>query len=70
MRRREILKRIAAQAKAAGVTWEVHREGANHTIYRLGNTVIPVPRHIEIGPGLSEEIFKQCEAELGERWWR
>ena len=70
MRRREILKRIAAQAKAGGVTWEVHREGANHTIYRLGSTTIPVPRHSEIGPGLSEEIFKQCESELGESWWR
>ena len=70
MKRREILKRIAARAKAACVTWDVAREGANHTVYRLGATTIPVPRHIEIGPGLSEEIFKQCEPELGERWWK
>jgi len=27
-------------------------------------------RHVEIGPGLTEDIFKQCERELGERWWR
>ncbi len=70
MKRREILRRIAAQAKAAGVTWEVQREGANHTVYRLGTTMIPVPRHVEIGPGLSEDIFKQCEPGLGERWWK
>jgi len=70
VKRREIVRRIAAQAKAAGVTWEVQREGANHTVYRFGATTIPVPRHVEIGPGLSEDIFKQCEPELGERWWR
>lgn len=70
MKRREILKQIAAKAKTAGVSWEIQREGANHTVYRLGTTTIPVPRHVEIGPGLTEDIFKQCEPELGERWWR
>lgn len=70
MKRREIVRRIDAQAKAAGVTWEVQREGAKHTVYRLGATTIPIPRHVEIGLGLSEDIFKQCELELGERWWK
>ncbi len=32
--------------------------------------MIPIPRHIEIGPGLTEQIFKETEPELGERWWR
>lgn len=70
MKRREILKRISERAKVAGVIWEVRREGANHTVYRLGASTVPIPRHVEIGPGLSEEIFKQCEPELGERWWK
>jgi hypothetical protein len=70
MKRWEILKRISERAAVAGVTWEVQREGANHTVYRLGASTVPIPRHVEIGPGLSEDIFKQCEPELGERWWR
>ena len=67
MKRREILKRIAAQAKAVGVRWEVQREGANDTVYRLGATTIPVPPHIEIGPGLSEEDFQTVRARTGRK---
>jgi len=70
MRRRDLIKRIAAEARRANIEWMVIREGANHSLYQLGRVTIPIPRHSEIGPGLTEAIFKQCEPELGERWWK
>ena len=46
------------------------REGGSHTIYRLGSTVIPIPRHTELGENLALSIFKECQGELGEKWWK
>jgi hypothetical protein len=38
-------------------------------VFRLGSAMIPIPRHAEIDRRLAEMIFKECEAELGRRWW-
>jgi hypothetical protein len=54
---------------ASGRRVKVHREGANHTIYVLGGTRIPIPRHNEIGERLAMAILVEAEAELGRRWW-
>lgn len=70
MRRRDIIRAIKAEAARQGTTWELTREGSNHTVFQLGSTKIPIPRHVEIGPGTTEAIFKQTEPELGRRWWR
>lgn len=70
MKRTEVLRRIDQAARAADVEWKEVRQGANHTIYRLGTTMIPIPRHREIGEGLARAIFKEAESELGEGWWR
>lgn len=70
MKRGELIGRIKRQAKISKVGWHTDHEGANHIVYRLGATMIPIPRHREIGPGVTEAIFKECEAELGERWWK
>jgi predicted RNA binding protein YcfA (HicA-like mRNA interferase family) len=42
-------------------TLEIVREGANHTLYRVNGSVITVPRHREIGEGLSKTILKQAK---------
>jgi len=70
VKRRDLLKRIKDQAARAGIDWSVHREGANHTVYRLGSTMIPVPRHAELDNAFAEKVFKECEPELGEGWWK
>jgi hypothetical protein len=71
VKRDALLKRIGQEAKRQEIEWEIDREGANHTVYRLGRTTkIPVPRHTEIDERLAEEIFKECAADLGRRWWR
>ena len=70
VKRGEVCRKIAREARRKGVAWSLERRGANHDVYRLGATVIPVPRHLELGDRLAEAIWKKCEPELGERWWR
>ena len=70
MKRRELLKRIAAEAKRQNMNWALDRQGANHDVFSLDGLIIPVPRHNEIGEGLAVTIFKECSPKLGERWWR
>ncbi len=70
MKRRDLVKRIAAEAKRQGVTWMITREGANHSVYMLNDAMIPIPRHNELGEVLAVEIFKECQDVLGKGWWR
>jgi hypothetical protein len=70
VKRREVIKRIASEAKTKGVAWKQDREGANHTVYTLAGLQVPIPRHNEIHDRLAERIFKECEPKLGKGWWR
>jgi hypothetical protein len=70
MKCRDMIRAIAKEARRQGVQWKGHREGANHSIYLLGGTRIPIPRHNEIGERLVVAIFIEAEAELGRRWWQ
>jgi hypothetical protein len=67
---RALEKRIRQEAKRQGVSWTLLRQAANHTVYELDGIAVPIPRHSEIGEGLTREIYKQCEAKLGRGWWR
>ena len=69
-KRRDVITRITKAAAAAGLTWKIEREGARHTVYTLDGLRIPIPRHTEIGEGLTEDIYKECAAKLGKGWWR
>lgn len=69
-KRTEIIKRIAKAAKAAEMTFEIKREGANHTIYSLDGLTIAIGRHNEFGHQYTEMIYKQCEPKLGKGWWK
>jgi predicted RNA binding protein YcfA (HicA-like mRNA interferase family) len=55
VKRTDLLKKLAEIG-----TVEVVREGANHTLYRVNGNVVTVPRHREIGEGLSKAILKQA----------
>lgn len=69
--RTQLLKKIAKAAKTAGLDWELDREGANHSIYKLDGLTIPVKRHKgELGERYAEDVYKECEAKLGKGWWR
>lgn len=39
---------MRAQTRAAGVTWELDRQGRNHEVYRIGPTMTP---DTLVGPG-------------------
>lgn len=52
------------------MTFEIKREGANHTIYSLDGLTIPLGRHNEFGERYAEMIYKQCEPKLGKGWWK
>lgn len=67
---RDIVKRISREAKRQGLGFTFDREGANHTVYLLDGLMIPIPRHREIGSGLTEQIYRECQDKLGKGWWR
>ncbi|MGW1678737.1 hypothetical protein [Saccharopolyspora sp. NPDC002376] len=69
MKQRGLLKKIAKAAKRRKIRWGFAREGGNHTIYQLGEMRLPIPRHSEIGENTAMDIFKECQKELGEKWW-
>lgn len=70
MKRRALVKTIAAEARRQGAEWTLLREGANHSVYSLRGVVIPIPRHSELGENLAVDIFKECQDVLGKGWWR
>lgn len=70
VKRRDLIRRIRDEARRQQVEWAIDREGRSHTLYRLGVTMIPIPRHAELDDRFAEAVFKECEPELGERWWR
>jgi hypothetical protein len=67
---RDIVKRIKREAKRRDLDFLFDHEGANHTLYDLDGTMIPIPRHREIGEGLTEQIYRECQDKLGKGWWR
>ncbi|MET0233834.1 MAG: hypothetical protein ABW224_04270 [Kibdelosporangium sp.] len=70
MKRRDLVRKIAAAAKHQGVLWRLDREGANHSVFVLDEVTIPIPRHRELGESLAVDIFKECQDVLGKGWWR
>lgn len=71
-KRRDVLKKISKAAELAGITWEqVPGTGrGRHDKFTLGGQRIAVPRHVEINNMTEQSIYKMCESELGEDWWR
>lgn len=70
MRRRDLIKTIAAEAARQGLAWELARTGANHDIYRLDGLMIPVGRHRDLDRDYAAMVYRECEAKLGKGWWR
>lgn len=61
---------ITKAAKAHGLTFEVVREGGNHTVYSLDGLRIPIARHGEIPERTTQDIYSECEPKLGKEWWK
>jgi hypothetical protein len=70
VKRGQLIREIRRAADAKGLTFALTRSTGKHDIYELDGLRIPIPRHREIGPKMTFELFAQAEAKLGERWWR
>jgi len=70
MRRTELLRKIAKQAKAAELPWILVRQGGGHEVWACGSTKVTIPRHTEVVEYTAQAICKQLEKELGKGWWR
>jgi mRNA interferase HicA len=62
MKRKDILKRLAAIAKSEGFPL-VLTEGGRHTKAQIGPHVTYVPRHAEVNELTAQEIVKQAKGE-------
>ena len=69
-KRRDLIRRIAKEARQQGIPFSVLREGARHTIFEVGGVRVPVPRHDEINEMTAESIYKEAAEVLGREWWR
>jgi len=70
MRRAELLRKIAKQARTKCVDFELVREGGSHSLYRCGDVRVTVPRHSEINELTARGILAETESALGRGWWR
>jgi len=69
MGRREVLKKLKAAAKNAGLPYE-ETELTNHTGIRIGGTKSTLGRHAEIDDVTARKFFDQFANEFGKGWWR
>ncbi|MFI5060331.1 MAG: hypothetical protein ACHP7F_02710 [Actinomycetales bacterium] len=69
MKRRDVIKKLRAQAKASGLGYTEY-ELTNHTGIRIGGTASTLARHTEIDDLTSSKFFDQFAAEFGKGWWR
>lgn len=69
MKRNEVIKRIAEAAKTNGLECIVS-ELTNHTGIKIGTCKTTLTRSSkDFGPVYAIKVWKNFEAELGERWW-
>lgn len=61
MKQADLVKRVRKMAKEVDLSFELKREGGNHTIYELGGKKIVVPRHREINELTAKGILKTAE---------
>lgn len=58
MKRKDLMKQIAAHAKQRGLEFEI-TEGANHSKVRVGDKITVVARHNEINEITAKAVLKQ-----------
>lgn len=66
---RAVLGEISKEAARQGVPFRLHRNGHKHAVYHLGETVVLTMPRASINPNSRIAMLKQCEPELGHRWW-
>lgn len=70
VKKKELLKIINEAAKERGILFVELRHRGEHYVYLLGRTQIQIGKHKELKHGEYMKIVKDCEQELGARWWK
>jgi hypothetical protein len=70
MKRAELVRRVAAAARRAGVGWRLVRQGREHELWQCGRINVAIPRHRDIGEITARRIMADLEPVLGPRWWQ
>jgi hypothetical protein len=68
-KRRDILNKLKAAARTAGLDFEVV-EGGRDALFIIQGLRTPVGRHTEIPNRDAENIYKEAVPKLGEGWWK
>lgn len=61
MKRRDLLERLEEIAASKSLTFEFHREGREHSVYRLGTQNVAIGRHREIPEQTANRIIRDAE---------
>jgi hypothetical protein len=69
MKRRDVIKKLKAQAKASGKDYREYQL-TNHTGIKIGRTASTLARHSEIDDLTAGKFFDQFADEFGKGWWR
>jgi len=69
MKRRQVLKKLSAAAKNAGLSC-VEVELTNHTGITIGGKRSTLGRHAEIDDVTARKFWSQFDEVLGKGWWR
>lgn len=70
MKRDELIRKIRKAASKEGVTFDLEREGAKHSIFRCGSQQVSIPRHREINEITARSIMADLQDQLGSGWWK
>ncbi|WP_428114661.1 type II toxin-antitoxin system HicA family toxin [Candidatus Poriferisodalis sp.] len=60
MKKRDLLRQLAAIARTGGVDFHLLREGRNHEIWILGSERLVIPRHREINEHTARGILTEA----------
>jgi hypothetical protein len=64
LKRTALIRSIRQQAKAAGLSMDLVREGKEHEVWQVGGTHLPISRHREISPGVTRKLLQAVEREV------
>lgn len=69
-KRIDLIAKIRRSAARSHIKFVRVRQGSCHEIWMLGSTRVAIPRHRELKEPLVVSIYRLCESELGNGWWK
>lgn len=61
MRKRDLISKLEKVAASGGERLVFIREGQAHEIWKVGSTVVQIPRHKEVNKYVANRILRQIE---------